>query len=25
VAEFAKVDMQIVWPDEEHIVVCARA
>ena len=25
VAEFANVDMQIVWPDEEHIVVCARA
>ena len=25
VAEFAKVDMQIVWPDEEHIVVCVRA
>ena len=25
VAEFSKVDMQIVWPDEEHIVVCARA
>ena len=25
VAEFSNVDMQIVWPDEEHIVVCARA
>ena len=25
VAEFSNVDMQIVWPDEEHIVVCVRA